>query len=93
MKTFFTVTTTTEAHKATKLILNNIELIGRIIFTETALGNTRVRYTNLTGDYEITYDRHDTMWDKVMETIINLDWEDEEDENMLVFFNPKYREF
>ena len=95
MKTTFTITTTTEAQKATKLILKNINLIARIIFSETARGNTRVRFTNLTGDYEITYDLHDHNWFTVMEKIINLDWEDEEDieGEMLVFFNPNYKEF
>lgn len=92
MKTTFTITTTTEA---TKVILKNINLIARIIFSETTEGNERVRFTNITGDYEIIYDLHDHNWCAVMEKIINLNWKDKEDieDEMLVFFNPNYKEF
>lgn len=89
--TYFKTTTVTEAKKATKELLKNLGLFARISISEGS-GNTVILIAkNLTGTYEIKFEKVNDDLCSIIEKLVNLDWET--DDEILDFINQNYNWF
>ena len=91
--TYFKTTTETQTEKAIKELLKDLNLFARTSISEGWENSVILIAENLTGTYEIKFTKVNDDLCNIIETLVNLDWETDDDGEILDFINQNYRWF
>lgn len=91
--TYFKTTTKEQTAKAARELTKNLNLFARISISEAGENSVILIAENLTGTYEMKFAKVNDDLCNIIEKLVNLDWETDDDGEILDFINQNYKWF